>query len=392
MPKGRSTGSRKRSSRSKSRDRRTSMKASKDGEDSGGHSITYRDVGIDIAKIGRVHARIGSIIASTHGEHVISGYGHYAGLISIDDERVLAVHADGVGSKVIVASLAGRYDTIGIDCVAMNVNDLICVGAEPIAFVDYLAVRSPDQDMIGEIMKGLADGAREAGVSIVGGELAVLPDILADEFMVKGRGRGMRSMVKQVENPFDLAGMAIGISRKDELILGESISMGDVIVGMASNGLHANGYTLARHVLLSRYRLDERIDELDSTLVDELLKPTRIYVKPILDMIRRVDLHGIAHITGGAFRKLTRLNSSVRFTLDSMPEPPAIFRMIKMHAGIDDAEMYSTFNMGIGMCVITARGDEDTIISICKEHGIDAMVIGRVEEGTGVYVNDTRLV
>ncbi|MEO9364557.1 MULTISPECIES: phosphoribosylformylglycinamidine cyclo-ligase [Candidatus Nitrosocaldus] len=378
--------------RSKKRSRKSSISSSSSKK----QGITYKDVGVDTAKIGRIHSIIGSMIAGTHGEHVISGYGHYAGLISIDDERVLAMHIDGVGSKVIVASLAGKYSTIGIDCIAMNANDVVCVGAEPIAFVDYIAVRSPDADMIEEIMKGLAQGAREANLSIVGGELAVLPDLLADGFeMSKGKGKATRGRGKVKDrmdnNAFDLAGAVIGIARKDELILGESINAGDVIVGIASNGLHANGYTLARHVLLSRYRLDERIDELDSTLEDELLKPTRIYVKPILDVIKRIDVHGIAHITGGAFKKLTRLNSSVKFVLDSMPEPPAIFRLIKMHAGIDDAEMYSTFNMGIGMCVVAARGDEDAIISICKSHDMDAMVIGRVEEGNGVYINDVRI-
>ncbi len=376
-------------------ERSTSRKGSKGNKK---QSVTYKDVGIDTAKIGKIHHTIGSMIAGTHGEHVISGYGHYAGLISIDDERVLAMHTDGVGSKVIVASLAKRYDTIGIDCIAMNANDVVCVGAEPLAFVDYLAVKFLDADMIEEIMKGLTKGAMEANLSIVGGELAVLPDLLADEFGIevsrgktkRGRGKDVNKLV--VDNVFDLAGTVIGIARKDELILGESISAGDVIVGIASNGLHANGYTLARHVLLSRYRLDGRIDGLGSTLEDELLKPTRIYVKPIMDIIKRIDVHGIAHITGGAFRKLTRLNSNVKFLLDSMPEPQAIFRLIKEHAGIDDVEMYSTFNMGVGMCVIAAKGDEDAIISICKSHDMDAYVIGKVEEGKGVYINDVRLV
>ncbi len=376
-------------------ERSTSRKGSKGNKK---QSVTYKDVGIDTAKIGKIHNTIGSMIAGTHGEHVISGYGHYAGLISIDDERVLAMHTDGVGSKVIVASLAKRYDTIGIDCIAMNANDVVCVGAEPLAFVDYLAVKFLDADMIEEIMKGLTKGAMEANLSIVGGELAVLPDLLADEFGIevsrgktkRGRGKDVNKLV--VDNVFDLAGTVIGIARKDELILGESISAGDVIVGIASNGLHANGYTLARHVLLSRYRLDGRIDGLGSTLEDELLKPTRIYVKPIMDIIKRIDVHGIAHITGGAFRKLTRLNSNVKFLLDSMPEPQAIFRLIKEHAGIDDVEMYSTFNMGVGMCVIAAKGDEDAIISICKSHDMDAYVIGKVEEGKGVYINDVRLV
>ncbi|MCS6767778.1 MAG: phosphoribosylformylglycinamidine cyclo-ligase [Candidatus Nitrosocaldus sp.] len=382
--------------------------------------ITYRDVGVDTARISRIHSMIGSMIAGTHDEHVISGYGHYAGLISIDDERVLAMHTDGVGSKVIVASLSERYDTIGIDCIAMNANDIICVGATPVAFVDYLALRRPEPRMVEEIMNGLAHGAREASVSIVGGEVAVLPDLLADELQgmkekekekEKDRSRGRRGSSSSRRgrssrssrgrygdgdgdghNTFDLAGTIVGIARKDELILGESIAVGDTIVGIASNGLHSNGYTLARRVLLSRYRLDERIDELGSTLVDELLRPTRIYVRPVLDVIRSIDVHGIAHVTGGAFTKLIRLNDNVRFILDSMPEPPEVFRLIQKHAGIDEKEMYSTFNMGIGMCIITAKGDEDAVISICRSHGMDAMVVGRVDEGKGVYIKDTRLV
>ncbi len=358
--------------------------------------ITYKDVGVDVVKIGKTHNRIASILRSTYNDNVISGYGHYSGLISISDDTALAVHTDGVGTKTLIASLAERYNTIGVDCIAMNVNDIICVGAKPIAFVDYLAVSRLDEDMIEEIMDGLASGAKEAEVPIVGGETAVIPDMFADRLSdVKAKkGRGGRGRVMQdglpIDNVFDLSGTVIGIAKKDELILGESIAIGDVIVGIESNGLHANGYTLVRHVLLSKYTLEDTPEGLSSKLKDELLRPTRIYVKPTLELIEHADVHGIAHVTGGAYRKLTRLKDDVRFTIEHDVEQE-IFNVIKRHARIDDREMYSTFNMGIGLCVIVAKGDEDYTISTYNRYGMNAKVIGRIDEGRGVYINGIRI-
>jgi len=196
--------------------------------------ITYKDVGVDIAKISKVHSIIARIVESTYNDQVISGHGHYAGLISISDDLALAVHTDGVGTKALVASLAKKYDTIGIDCIAMNVNDIICIGAKPIAFVDYLAVSKSDPSMISQIMEGLAKGAKEADVPIVGGETAVVPDMLADRLKgikIRGRGkakgrrrkrrRGVEGDEFMIDNVFDLSGTVIGIVKKDELILGE---------------------------------------------------------------------------------------------------------------------------------------------------------------------------
>jgi phosphoribosylformylglycinamidine cyclo-ligase len=262
--------------------------------------------------------------------------------------------------------------------------------------VDYLAVSRLDEDMIEEIMDGLASGAKEAEVPIVGGETAVIPDMLADRLSdVKAKkGRGGRGRVMQdglpIDNVFDLSGTVIGIAKKDELILGESIAIGDVIVGIESNGLHANGYTLVRHVLLSKYTLEDTPEGLSSKLKDELLRPTRIYVKPTLELIEHADVHGIAHVTGGAYRKLTRLKDDVRFTIEHDVEQE-IFNVIKRHARIDDREMYSTFNMGIGLCVIVAKGDEDYTISTYNRYGMNAKVIGRIDEGRGVYINGIRI-
>jgi len=337
--------------------------------------ITYKDAGVDIKKVKSAHKTIERLISATHGfrQGILSGYGHYAGLIEIGSNKVLALHTDGVGTKVLVAQMAKRFDTIGVDCIAMNVNDVICVGAEPVAFVDYLALRKPDEKLTQEVTRGLVEGARQAGVAIVGGETAVMPDI------IKGDNQA-----------FDLAGTVLGITDKDKLVLGDKIEVGDIIIGVESNGLHSNGYTLARKVLLRKYGIREKVKELDHTIGDELLRPTRIYVKPVMEILDEV--HGLAHITGGAFTKLTRLNNNVGFHLDTMPEPPPIFKLIQKHARINDKEMYSTFNMGIGFCIITQKNVEDAIVSTFRKHNMRASIVGRVKEDKGIYIDRTRLV
>lgn len=249
-------------------------------------------------------------------------------MIDIGHGYALALHSDGVGTKVLVAEACHRYNTIGIDCVAMNVNDVICLGAEPLALVDYLALQEPRPKLVTEIMRGLQRGAREAGVAIVSGETAILPDV------VKG---------------FDLAAMVIGLVRKDRLITGEQTQVGDVILGLRSSGIHSNGLTLARKVLLT--------NRFDAPALRELLRPTRIYVNPILRLLRsKVRVHGLAHITGGAYSKLKRIGqrSGVGFVLDKLPKPQPIFRQIQSKGGISDREMYRTFNMGIGFLVVCA--------------------------------------
>ena len=333
--------------------------------------MTYRDAGVDVGKIRSAQASIGEIISATHnmlkGGKVISGFGHYAGLIKIG-RSTFALHSDGVGTKVLVAQLMDRFDTVGIDCVAMNVNDIICVGAQPMGFIDYIALRQPNERLVEEIARGLVAGAKQSGMAIVGGETAILPDIIAGDD----------------ENAFDLAGTVMGVVR-GRPVLGNSIRPGDVIVGAESSGLHSNGYTLARKVLLGKYSVDDSADHLVQTVGEELLLPTRIYVKPVMELLAKMPaaIHGLAHITGGAFTKLPRLNTKVSFELDGMPDPTGIFKQIQMDGGIEPEEMYRTFNMGIGFCIVCPKQSAERVIRIFKKHRIGSKIVGRIERGNG---------
>ena len=337
--------------------------------------ITYKDAGVDVKKIRSAQKSIGEIISSSHGAlvegKVVSGFGHYAGLIKLGRDT-FALHSDGVGTKVLVAQLMNRFDTVGIDCVAMNVNDIVCVGARPIGFVDYIAMRQPNEALLEEIATGLVHGAKQADMAIVGGETAVLPDLIS--------GEG--------ENAFDLAGTVMGIVR-GKPILGSAIRQGDVIVGVESSGLHSNGYTLARKVLLGKYSVDDAAEHLVQTVGEELLIPTRIYVKPVMEILKkRLSVHGFAHITGGSFTKLARLNAVVKYVLDELPAPTGIFRQIQNDGRIDPTEMYRTFNMGVGFCVVCSRSAADDVIGVFAKHKIGSRLVGKIERGKGeVIVN-----
>jgi phosphoribosylformylglycinamidine cyclo-ligase len=331
--------------------------------------MTYRDAGVDVGRIRAAQKSIGEIISSTHKllatGKVVSGFGHYAGLIRLGSQLV-ALHSDGVGTKVLVAQLMNRFDTIGIDCVAMNVNDVICVGAQPVGFIDYIALRQPNERLVGEIAKGLVEGARQSQMAIVGGETAVLPDVIAGE-----------------EDAFDLAGMVMGVI-KGKPLLGSAIKPDDVILGVESSGLHSNGYTLARKVLLSKYSVDDNADHLVQTVGEELLIPTRIYVRPVMELLKKkTAVHGLANITGGSFTKLPRLNPKVRYDLDALPAPTGIFKQIQVDGGIDSKEMYRTFNMGVGFCVIAPKTSADSIVSVFAKYRMSCKVIGRIEKGRG---------
>lgn len=340
---------------------------------------SYREAGVDVDRIAEIHRRIAGIAKRTFKARedrwgkVLMEIGHYAGLIDIGGGKALAMHVDGVGTKVLIAQMMGRYDTIGIDCVAMCVNDVICVGAEPVALVDYLVVEEPREDLVEPIMEGLVRGAEEAGVAIVGGETAVMRDV------VKGVRDGYG---------FDLAAMCIGVVDKDSVLYGDRIGIGDCIVGLASNGIHSNGLTLARKILIDRYGIDRYVDEIGCSIGEELLKPTKIYVKPVLEVLRRYEVHGLAHITGGAFGKLMRLArmTVTGFYLDSMPEPPPIFKLIQKLGGISDREMYRTFNMGVGFCIIAPKSEAEDILDFCEKKGYRAWIIGRVYEENTVKV------
>jgi phosphoribosylformylglycinamidine cyclo-ligase len=315
---------------------------------------------VDVGRVKKIQSGIWDKIKSTfsfrkgYGEPM-PVFGHYGGLFKCGDQT-LVMHTDGVGTKLIVAQEVGRYDTVGIDAVAMSVNDILCVGAEPLVGVDYIALAREDDELVSKLMDGLVKGAEESGCPIIGGETAIVPDIIKD---------GKR--------PFDLTFTVVGRVRK--LILGNEIRKGDVIVGLESSGLHSNGFTLARNALDMK------------SWGAEMLKPTRIYSSTILEMIDACDVHGIAHITGGGFSKLMRLNKEVGYRLDRLPEPGPIFKALAEKVG-SRVEMHRTFNMGIGMAVILPEDRADTVINIAKKHSVEASVIGRITDKKGVWISD----
>lgn len=298
------------------------------------------------------------------------GFGHYASLIDIGDGNALAIHTDGCGTKVLIAQAMRKYDTIGVDCVAMCVNDLICVGARPAALVDYIALEREDERMVLGIMRGLQRGARMAGASIVGGETAIMPDVIKG---FKGGG-------------FDLSATVVGTVRVRDAILGDRMRPGDPIIGLASSGIHSNGLTLARKVLSGR--LGERPKGLGRTIGEELLRPTRIYVEPVMELIRRVRVHALAHITGGGLTKLVRFRRYAKagFLFDELPQPPKVFQIIQRAGRISEREMLRTFNMGVGMCAIVPADDADRAVDVVRRSGVRASVVGRVITRPGVVI------
>ena len=295
--------------------------------------------------------------------------GYFANVIDIGGIG-LAICTDGVGSKSIIAQMMRRYDTIGIDCVAMNVNDLLCVGARPISLVDYIGIEESDADMLGAIAVGLAAGAKQAGVSISGGEISPLKDVM----------RG-----------FDLVGTAVGIVPLDRIITGRDLMPGDVIIGLESSGIHSNGLTLARYIFFKQGNLsiDQVLPELGISLGEELLRPTLIYVPEILEIIDKVPtVKGLINITGDGLLNLPRVDAKVGFMIDNLPPAPPIFRLIQSHGGVSSAEMYQVYNMGVGFCVLANQKDRDAILSVLQRHGRRAQVIGRVieDDSKGVYL------
>ncbi|MFX1449242.1 MAG: phosphoribosylformylglycinamidine cyclo-ligase [Promethearchaeota archaeon] len=345
-------------------------------------SYTYEKSGVSVKKAKKAHNLIGELIKETFklrkGElgGVVGDYGHYAGLIDIGNNNCLALHADGVGTKVLIAQLMNKYDTIGIDLVAMNANDLICMGAEPVCLVDYLAVEKIDEEMISEIIKGVVAGAKKANMTIIGGETAIMPDVIKGA--VEGKG-------------FDLSAMSAGIVQKEKIITGEQIKADDIIFGLESNGIHSNALTLARKTYLEKagLKISDQFGDADHSIGEELLKPTEIYVGVVLDIIKSIDVHGLAHITGGAFSKLMRLSfKEIGFELKSLPEPPLIFQDIKKIANISTEEAYRTFNMGIGFCIITSSIHLKALEKICKKHKINGKLIGKIIDKKGVFIKD----
>ncbi|MGQ9524579.1 MAG: phosphoribosylformylglycinamidine cyclo-ligase [Armatimonadota bacterium] len=315
-------------------------------------SLTYADSGVapaDKLLCGLLRWVNSTLAFRTGAGTPRTSIGHYAAVLDLGANLGLAISTDGVGSKIIIAEMAGKYDTIGIDCVAMNANDVVCVGAEPIAMVDYIATESADADMLEQIGRGLHEGARQARITIPGGELAQLPDI------IRGAKPG---------SGFDLVGTCVGLVALDRLVLGNDIAPGDVLIGIASSGIHSNGMSLARKALFERagMRLDDTPGCIGRTLAEELLEPTRIYVPWVVDMLKAgVPIRGLAHITGDGLLNLRRIGNDIGWEIDWLPDPPPIFRLIQEAGGVSTAEMYRVFNMGVGFCVVVPEDHVSTV-------------------------------
>jgi len=324
--------------------------------------LTYADSGVDIKQEETtIKALTGQMTYKRTGLGApLTDIGHYAGLIDFG-EYALAMATDGVGSKVLIANEMERWNTVGIDCIAMNVNDLLAVGIEPLSFVDYLALETHSENFAEQIGEGLVKGAEMSRMTIVGGETATLPDI------VKG---------------FDLAGTCLGMVKKDEIITGEKVQLGDVVVGIPSSGVHSNGYTLVRTIIEeSEYSYHNPFPYNPSTTIgDELLIPTRIYME-VLDVIKECDVHGLAHITGSGLLKLARV-TNLGFDLYDPIEPNDIFKFLQSEGGVTDLEMYRTFNMGMGFLIILPEGDAEKAANMTG-----GKIVGRIVE-SGIKVRD----
>jgi len=336
--------------------------------------LTYGAAGVDADAADAEKAALGRVLAATHAFRTGAGaslldHGYYASAVRITDRLALAVTTDGVGSKLLVAEEMGKLDTVGVDCVAMNVNDLICVGAEPICLVDYIALERLRRGVLEEIAKGLLEGARQARISIPGGETAQLPD------MIKGKGAG---------TGLDLAGTAVGLVEIAKLNTGKGVAPGQVVVGLASAGIHSNGFSLARRALFDAGKLavGAHVKELGRTVGEELLVPTRIYVREVVEMLQSgVDLKAMLHITGDGLLNLPRVQAPVAWELDALPPAPPIFELIRRCGSVEWAEMYRTFNMGVGFCLVLEEKDVDAASRIARKHGSSPSVIGRVVDG-----------
>jgi phosphoribosylformylglycinamidine cyclo-ligase len=331
-------------------------------------SDAYAAAGVDIDRSdAAVDALVGVLKGIEVPKRTVDLPGHYASVLRVTDELGIAFATDGVGSKLVVAEETGRVDTVGIDCVAMNVNDIVCVGAEPIALVDYMAVEQPDPERLAAIARGLAAGAQLAGVEIPGGEVAVLPELI----------RGHPS-----PHGFDLCASCIGTVPLDAIVTGKEVTVGDALIGLPSSGLHSNGYTLAR-AALSGLAYDDRPEELGGqSVADVLLEPTVIYVRAVLELLRSdVPVHGLAHITGGGTDNLDRLRDDVGYRVeDPLPVPP-VFGLVQRLGGVSDAEMRRVFNMGCGFVCVVPADAADAAVELLAAHHPGTRRIGTVVGG-----------
>jgi phosphoribosylformylglycinamidine cyclo-ligase len=323
--------------------------------------LTYRKAGVDIDEADRFITRIKPMVKSTGRPEVMGTIGGFSGLFAPKlkgmKKPVLVSSTDGVGTKLLVAEALKKYNTVGIDLVAMSVDDVVVLGAEPLFFLDYIAVGRLDSGALAQVMKGIVKGCREAGCALVGGETAELPDLYAP-------------------GKWDLAGFCVGLVDAPKIIDGRTCRPGDKVIGLASSGLHSNGFSLARKVFSEK--------ELKGKYGRELLRPTRIYTRPILEVLKKIRIKSMAHITGGGFYdnipRVIPEGLRVIVRKGSWPIPP-IFKTIRDKAGIGDREMFRTFNMGVGMALVTSTADADLTIALFAKLGVKAWAIGDIERG-----------
>lgn len=331
---------------------------------------SYKSAGVDIDQANLFVELIKPLVRLTDRKEVMKGLGGFGGLFHLDLQKtpnpVLVASTDGVGTKLLIARMMDRHDTVGIDLVAMSVNDVVVQGAEPVFFLDYIATGKLRLDVCVQIIEGVVKGCQEAGCALLGGETAEMPGVYGD-------------------NEYDLAGFCIGVVDAGRLVDGSTIRVGDRIVGIASSGLHSNGYSLARKVLLEKEKLslDAPVDDLTEPLGEVLLQPTRIYVKPLLNILKSFHVKGIVHITGGGFidniPRIVPQACKVVIKRGSWPVP-SIFRIIQERGRIDELEMLRVFNMGIGMMLVVSEGEMAEVMERLEKMGERAFSIGVVEK------------
>ncbi|MEB3103387.1 phosphoribosylformylglycinamidine cyclo-ligase [Ferviditalea candida] len=337
-------------------------------------SDAYKKAGVDIAAGNEAVERMKTHVRKTFRPEVLADLGGFGGLFSLDkskyEEPVLVSGTDGVGTKLKLAFAMDKHDTIGIDAVAMCVNDIVVSGAEPLFFLDYLACGKLIPEKIEAIVKGVAEGCVQAGCSLIGGETAEMPGMYSD-------------------GEYDIAGFAVGIADRRKMIDGSFIRPGDAVIGLASSGVHSNGFSLVRKLLLEEhgYSLDQVVDELGAPLGDVLLTPTKIYVKTVLELLKNVELRGLSHITGGGFiENIPRVlpdQVNVRIDYGSWPIPP-VFKLMQRLGSVSHEDMFRTFNMGIGMVMVVPAEQAPHTVNLAEALGEQAYVIGTVTEGSRI--------
>jgi phosphoribosylformylglycinamidine cyclo-ligase len=334
-------------------------------------SLTYKDAGVDKEAGYKQVQLIKGLIKKTHVPGVLSDIGGFAGLFQLDtksyEEPVLVSGTDGVGTKLRMAFMMDKHDTIGEDCVAMCANDILCQGAKPLFFLDYIATGKLVPEKMASIVEGISNGCIKAGAGLIGGETAEMPGFYNDD-------------------EYDVAGFCVGVVDKKNIIDGSRIEEGDYIIGLPSSGVHSNGYSLVRKIVFEKQNMnvDTFVDELDSTIGEELLKPTRIYTNPVYEMVEKFNIKGISHITGGGFyENIPRmLPRGLRaFVNTSNINTPAIFNLLQKWGNIDLDEMYGTFNMGIGMVIVVSPDELENVEKILNEKEEEFVVLGEIKKG-----------